>query len=521
MNPKAFMLGGFTIGLLGSAVGISNSFDGQLISCTTPHNCQSVPEWAHLQQSGDVRRVGGSAGWKILGALAATVGFTSSMVIARGLVAAERQHLKYQTLWDTTNLEKLKRQSELELQTFTQQATLQAAEAAYAILEPYEQPLLEGMDSLDPGTKLSAAEPASQPPVVESVKVTAEVKSEHGCQLFDWKQFKTHPDDFAHIRIIGKTGGGKTMLADWLLDVLEGQQFVVTIKRKPKNWRGLKVYGLTRNYEACRQQLKWVLDEMDCRFELIDKGVEPEMVNFVVDEWRSISQNCKTIKHRDETGEEIIQLGAKDMMKEIVTLARDAKLRMIALAQGEQVKTWGLEDESDLGDCFTTIRIGDFATDYAKTRRGHYRKDSEDYAAWTAILAELKQQGRRCCMVEDIPARIPDLSNWQRESSEPNWLERTREQLENYLNLEGVLKAEPPEPNFEPLNQPSSEDSSQNQNQFTPLNLTRDQVHQLIKQLRTAELNQTQIIEHLWQVRKGGSTGWKDAYNQFKEIDKE
>jgi hypothetical protein len=43
-------------------------------------------------------------------------------------------------------------------------------------------------------------------------------------------------------------------------------------------------------------------------------------------------------------------------------------------------------------------------------------------------------------------------------------------------------------------------------------------VLELIKQLRTVELNQTQIIERLWQVRKGGSVAWKEAYRQFREI---
>jgi hypothetical protein len=52
---------------------------------------------------------------------------------------------------------------------------------------------------------------------------------------------------------------------------------------------------------------------------------------------------------------------------------------------------------------------------------------------------------------------------------------------------------------------------------ITPLNLTRDQCRELINQLRT-ELNQTEIIERLWQCKKGGSAAWKEAYAQFKEI---
>ncbi|BBD63640.1 hypothetical protein NIES2109_65150 (plasmid) [Nostoc sp. HK-01] len=76
---------------------------------------------------------------------------------------------------------------------------------------------------------------------------------------------------------------------------------------------------------------------------------------------------------------------------------------------------------------------------------------------------------------------------------------------------------EPAEPQSEPLNQPHPNDSDENQKRFTPLKLTRDQCQELINQLRT-ELNQTEIIEKLWQCKKGGSAAWKEAYAQFKEL---
>ena len=38
-----------------------------------------------------------------------------------------------------------------------------------------------------------------------------------------------------------------------------------------------------------------------------------------------------------------------------------------------------------------------------------------------------------------------------------------------------------------------------------------------INQLRT-ELNQTELIEKLWQVKKGGSAAWKEAYAQLKVL---
>ncbi len=77
--------------------------------------------------------------------------------------------------------------------------------------------------------------------------------------------------------------------------------------------------------------------------------------------------------------------------------------------------------------------------------------------------------------------------------------------------------SEPSEPPSEPLNQPNSNTSGNSESRFTTLGLTREQAIKLIQQLRT-ELNQTQIIERLWQVSKGGSAAWKEAYAQFKEL---
>jgi hypothetical protein len=49
------------------------------------------------------------------------------------------------------------------------------------------------------------------------------------------------------------------------------------------------------------------------------------------------------------------------------------------------------------------------------------------------------------------------------------------------------------------------------------LNLTKEQVLALVQNLNH-ELNQTQIIERLWQVKKGGSAAWKEAREQFKQL---
>jgi len=244
--------------------------------------------------------------------------------------------------------------------------------------------------------------------------------------LFDFSRLRTEPDKFAHLRVIGGTGIGKTTFVDWLLDILGGSRFVITPKKKSWNWVGLKVYGLWFDYEAIRSKLQWIHAEMYRRYPLMEAGQTFEITNFVLDEWRLINTNVKAIKERDPETKQIIEVApsAKAMMKDIITVARESMLRLIALAQGENVASWCFEGESDLEECFTDIRLGEFAIDYAKSLRNQCRKDSDDYEYWTGVLAELDwQQSRRtsegksipCCLVDKYPARIPNLTGWKRE----------------------------------------------------------------------------------------------------------
>jgi hypothetical protein len=176
------------------------------------------------------------------------------------------------------------------------------------------------------------------------------------------------------------------------------------------------------------------------RYPLMEQGETFEITNFVVDEWRLINTNVKAIKERDPETKQTIEVApsAKAMMKDIITVARESMLRLIALAQGENVASWGFEGESDLEECFTDIRLGEFAIDYAKSLRNQCRKDSDDYDYWTAVLGELDRQSQQrtregksipCCMVGKHPARIPDLTDWKRDVSNSTSAETPSPQL--------------------------------------------------------------------------------------------
>ncbi len=227
---------------------------------------------------------------------------------------------------------------------------------------------------------------------VPALSTTSEI------QFFDFSQFRNEPDKFPHLRVIGKTGVGKTRFTEWLMDLLGGEQFVITPKKKPTDWQNQDIYGYPFNYEECEVKLKDIHSLMHRRYAEMEEGIAHNQINFACDEWKLINKNVPS---------------AKEVMKDIIIVARDAKIRLIALAQGENVATWGLEGESDLEECFTTVRFGDFALDYCKGLRNQYRKDSDEFLYYSAVLNELVAQGFRCCMIDRLPAKVPDLSNWK------------------------------------------------------------------------------------------------------------
>ncbi|MBD2168625.1 hypothetical protein H6G04_30050 [Calothrix membranacea FACHB-236] len=63
-----------------------------------------------------------------------------------------------------------------------------------------------------------------------------------------------------------------------------------------------------------------------------------------------------------------------------------------------------------------------------------------------------------------------------------------------------------------------ADDSAKTAATFTPLHLTKEQASVLIAQLKSTGLTQTQVIELMWQVRKGGNDYWKKARNEYRQI---
>ena len=174
---------------------------------------------------------------------------------------------------------------------------------------------------------------------------------------------------------------------------------------------------MPEDYKAIRSSLEALQGERVRRTALMAKGIDSPIWNVAVDEWKAISRNVRAIV--DRKTKQIISSSAKQIMGEMITLARETNIRIFALAQGRQVVTWGLEGESDLAECFCSIYMGKFAVEECESYRNKFPKDSEQYAKYQQVRDYLESLGNRAawisCELGEFPAVVPDLSQWKRE----------------------------------------------------------------------------------------------------------
>jgi hypothetical protein len=122
------------------------------------------------------------------------------------------------------------------------------------------------------------------------------------------------------------------------------------------------------------------------------------------------------------------------------------------------------------------------------------------------LRLEMESVRQRLELLLDTPAPEPSPEPNSSEVQNPESLNHDSEQLN-----------QPADKDCTDLEDGSQFSSEPGYERFTPLNLSKEQVQALIQTLNSF-LNQTQIIERLWQVRKGGSAAWKEAYQQFRQL---
>jgi hypothetical protein len=484
-NALSIAVGSFAIGVASGGASLVGFFDNQTRYCdpiTNPCTTVTIPDWF-----GDpppdakfVRLFSGNKVSRIFWGILSPTAF--AVCVAAALVAVENQRVIDERLSAQEFLEAIQKQllSDEEIQKLAIASEMRVQDFRRELLDGYAALLLDKHPLLMEKIASKPPQPTEIPPVqqesnqedspeevssaVESPspkKKSAEEPETHsviegvtlpippnipGIVFFDWLKFKNNPEDFPHVRLVAPTNGGKTLIADWLLDVFPAhEKFVLTIKQKPHQWQGLPVFGVPEDYEAVHSKLEWLEGERIRRTANMAKGIEAEHLSVAVDEWRAIARNCKAEK--DPETKQIIRKSAKEIMGEMITLAREPKIRIFALAQGRQVKTWGVEDESDILECFTSIFMGQFAVEEAESLRNKFAKDSVEFIAWNRVVEFLKSLGKRAgwveCELGKFPAIMPDLSKWKRQDVKEVDGKKNTEDIRT--KLEFLLEQTPPQ----------------------------------------------------------------------------
>ncbi|MBD1836143.1 hypothetical protein H6F61_26525 [Cyanobacteria bacterium FACHB-472] len=475
MNPKLVMFCSFGIGIVGASIATAGHFDGKLIYCTpSSTGCveRSVPDWVKLNVRAEyIRRAPGAAGWKLSGAVLSIAGFWVSMSLAQNLASQEAKVQKYQSVWEGVNLQKLRIQSQAELEAFNQQAMLQAAEASYAVLEPYdyaeEQPLLDGRDSLDTSNQIEQAKtteqqvnvpPASNSPTSEGLSGTVLNKDSEtiGMAILDGLVGSRRST-----LIVGSTGAGKSVTESYLLTKLQGRYpnaEIWAIAQKNDSFCGLDKKGRVILFDALDPSA--ALEGIDHIHSIYDKrrrlpeharnDLQP--VRLILADWLSINQALEELKN-----EELVR-NSKYLTKlaDIIYNGRELNVCLVVDLQSFNLAAIGMKADRNTRKNFNLVGLGNYSVDEFGSINESYgvlsnmigNKDmaanEDERSALLATFKELKpisKDNQRPIIFTTLePSRVallPDLRHYKPGQSAPIKLEGyTPEYLNRILSLE-------------------------------------------------------------------------------------
>ena len=251
---------------------------------------------------------------------------------------------------------------------------------------PLENPE-DDLEDLAPEKKQhQEIEPSYQSPVAKPLKVISakQIKqsAEGVANMYNWNDIVKAP----HLLVIGSTGDGKSTLVKWLVETYcqDSSLMIIDPHTGYEDWGNLEVIGKGRDYSEVAGAFDYLQREMTDRYHLRATTKNPvfERLFVVVDEFASIAKNAPAVSRS---------------MLSIAQEGRKVGIVLCLLAQGETVKTLGIEGEGEQRENFCRIRLGSFAQKMLmKSGQGH-----------------LASTYPRFCFVENSFAPLPNLEGFQ------------------------------------------------------------------------------------------------------------
>lgn len=260
---------------------------------------------------------------------------------------------------------------------------------------------------------------------------------------FDWEQFRTNRTKYPHIALLGKTGGGKSTLAENLCGLFGGLTIAVAPHFKSGDYASAdliigkgRYYGETAlPYDAepvkgksqdiepelpfadiingkvkprVTQFVRSLLNEMNRRYQLVDPDTglpSPDgvyvydyegsrEVNIILDEFNAYSK---------------LQ-GVDVCLKMLIREARKVGIRLVLLLQGAEVKALGIAGEGSLRESLTFVRVMNFALAHARKVRNAQKDESMKFY-WAEVVRHMESE-ERPVMVEDDYAIMPGIGEY-------------------------------------------------------------------------------------------------------------
>jgi energy-coupling factor transporter ATP-binding protein EcfA2 len=220
-----------------------------------------------------------------------------------------------------------------------------------------------------------------------------------------------------HVMIIGKTGGGKSTLAEWLASKCPGKRFAIAphLDRTQNQWKGCHgVFAGGRNFgtsddepvdyaalvagkvesPSASQCMMALLTEMNRRYSSPLPQDSHPVHNWLIDEVPAIAS--------------AIDKAFGEQLKPILFEARKVGLRLFLLTQGDNVETLKIKGQGKLREQFSYVYVGENACVRLRQLKQRVPKLPSDRRfavvdTEVALLPELNQ------MLTDIKATlVPD-----------------------------------------------------------------------------------------------------------------
>ncbi len=159
-----------------------------------------------------------------------------------------------------------------------------------------------------------------------------------------WSELVLH--DAPHLRLIGPTSSGKTMIAEVLAAKVDGQIVVLDPVYDKKHWGGLPAVTVAHDgsFAPIEAALKGLMAEMARRTARLQEGGEdfPRLTVF----WDEVPNTIAELKD------------AGDFLRRIGNAGRHVNMHLVGMGQSALVHSWGISGYGDTGENFATILLG-------------------------------------------------------------------------------------------------------------------------------------------------------------------